>query len=498
VLPVGLAVYLLGLSAYLSSRRMMWLDEFFAWGVLTDPSWSHAMHAWLEGADSGGALYYILGHTLLAFTGPSVLVERLFGAALLAGAFALWFRMLRQLFGSRIALIASGALLVSTGFINYLAEVRFYSQLIAALVLAVWLALWGQRKDRSFLSILGLSFLVHGALVSSHLLGIVYSALVLTAILVCTKPKRHIAAAIGIVMSWGLLLFARQPIHVGGSRVAGMHLSPPHWSDLFSVYQSQPTAFYRLNPSLYLLLAVTVLQWLRYREGGWPWQDDARQLFLRISLLLGAVPALFFVESWTAPWPLWVGRYMLPAILGISGLTAFMLEYQSRQEWIRRLSPSGKQLLFAIALLAIAALHVNTVRHQVQRPAFTTAQLQPLEQGLPVVVADEELFFQLRYYASRTVPHVYFLQSFWPRATAEETRNDLMQTIERQGYWQGGLRTREELLGTVQDFLLLEPAQRDADWIAELQRKGWRVARLGSETFQGKRTSILRLTGPKS
>lgn len=62
-LPIAIAVHLLGVSVYLSSWRMMWLDEFFAWGVLTDPSLSHAKHAWLGGADSG-APYFILAHTL--------------------------------------------------------------------------------------------------------------------------------------------------------------------------------------------------------------------------------------------------------------------------------------------------------------------------------------------------------------------------------------------------------------------------------------------------
>ena len=491
-LPIALAVYLLGLSVYLSSRRIMWLDEFFAWGVLTDPSLAHAMHAWLEGADSGGALYYILGHTLLAITGPSVLVARLFGAVLLATAFVVWVRVLRRVFGDRIALIASGVLLVSTGYINYLAEVRFYSQLIAAVVLAVWLALWGQREARSSRAMFVAFFLVHGALVSSHLLGIVYSALVLLGMLLCSTPKRYAAAGLGTLASWILLLFARQPIHVGGLRVAGMRLASPRWTDLFNVYRSEPTAITAVNLVLYLLLIGTALLWLRRKDGNWPLQDNPRSLLFRIALLLGAVPALFFAESWVAPWPLWVVRYMLPGILGISGLTGFMLEYQTRQAWMHQMSRAQKNSIFAVVLLVMVGLHVDAIRHQILRPVFTDAELKPMEQRLPVVVADEQLFFQLKFYESNAVPQFYYVHI--PVTTVAGEKSDLMRTIERQGYWGGSLRTRDELLSTVSDFLLLEYSQRDADLIAQLQREGWMITSLGVQNFEGKQTRILRLT----
>lgn len=497
-LPVAIAVYLLGLSVYLSSRRIMWLDEFFAWGILTDPSLRHAMHAWLEGADSGGALYYILGHTLLAITGPSVLAARLFGAALLAGAYLLWFRVLRRVFDVRIAVVASGVLLLSTGYINYLAEVRFYAQLIAAVVLAVWLALWAQRQTRSTAVVVGLFFVVHGALVSSHLLGIVYSAMLLTGMMLCARPKRSVAAAIGGVASWSLLLFARQPIHVGGLRVAGMHVALPRVRELFTMYQSEPTALYRLNPVWYLLLLVAVLYWLRSRNGKRVLQDDARSMVFRLSPLLCATPLLFFIESWISPWPLWIARYMLPCILGISGLSGFMLESALRWEWIGRLSARAKTSVLAGTLVVMAVLHLQGVKHQVLRPAFTAAELKPLEQGVPVVVANEQLFFQLKYYESGSGRQFYYVHPDVWWFTAIEEKSDLMRTIEREGYWNGSLRTREELLGGLSDFLLLEDTGRYADLIAELHRKGWIEHLVGVQNFEGRQMPLLRLTRPKA
>jgi hypothetical protein len=159
---------------------------------------------WARGADGGSLFFYSIGRLILSVTGYHVLVMRLFSAFCLWGAAVLWWRMLQRRFSSFPALIAVLLIwLCDWNFVNQIAEVRFYGLLVLSVTLAVNAIVWIEDQQPSYRVTGLICFLTNGLLVLSHYLGLIYSAILVTALIFSQLPiHRRLAAIGGVVGSW--------------------------------------------------------------------------------------------------------------------------------------------------------------------------------------------------------------------------------------------------------------------------------------------------------
>ena len=211
------------------------------WMLLRDPTWRHMIFAYKQGADGGGFSFYLLGRAWLGVFGPSPLAFRLFSATCFGLAFVVTWATLRRFYGVGVTAFASfNTWFFSPPFVAHMAEGRFYGLLVLGVALAARLtAIWGGRSLPSQGAVSGSAgqlpesgtgrrtslvylsmFAAHGLLVTSHLLGVVFSAFLIAVMVVldrlARRPKPWLYAA--GVASWLLLLPERANI-VASERV---------------------------------------------------------------------------------------------------------------------------------------------------------------------------------------------------------------------------------------------------------------------------------------
>lgn len=419
-----LALSLLGvlaLSTHLSAARTLWYDELAAWNLLTDPSLSHMMQSWNRGADSGGLLFYLLGRPLV-LVGHHVLPIRLASAVALWLSAVLWIALLRRHTPTTLAAFAVALVVFGNAtLLNYVAEVRFYALLILTFTLAVVAVVRIADARVSPATALLLAFLTNALLVSSHMLGVLYSGVILFAVLVASFPPRlRLPTLLGGLGSWSLLLTYRQALLANSNKVNWIELPRP--IDLVRYYLHHPTELRPINALLLLLLLAAAVQLLRthtLRRPSFP---------MALSLALLAVPAAIYVVSHLYK-PLMAERYLLPYLLGLAYLTGRALWLLLAPRWpalIRRpLLPA------TLALAALALVLTSSIRHQQLRPRSDIAPLLDLTPDLPVVIPNDRLFLEARYHQTHLTPHATYLL---PAMTATEADAALITTLVRQGY----------------------------------------------------------------
>ncbi len=446
VLLGAITLYVLSLTAWLSSKNPMGLDEFFAWNLLSDPSFTHAVGSWSRGADSGGFLYYALLWPLVRLTHGSVLAVRLFSATCFLLAGITWWRALSRWMAPRSAALGIGLVWFSNGFLlSYIAQVRFYTPLVLFAALATLATLQALEAERTSRRDLIFVFAAHACLVLIHMLGTVYSALLVAASLLSERPRtRSLTVAAAGLSSWLLLLPCRTAIRTGSTNATS--LVQPGLYDLLRYYL-------HWSASLPVLLVafgglVWLLRDLHRGAKGTGIASETRRESAALCLAFLPAPLCLFLLCLLVR-PLGALRYLLPYALCLCTLCAYGMTRLQRREGGRY---AGSIALACLLLTAV--LHVRALRTLPVGPALDVGRLPALAQGKPIVVADEQTFFRLQYY--RSTPGLQFRFLLPPH---NKPPSGIMATIAARGYFPNSFQHVDTFEQAHPDFLFISPAR---------------------------------------
>lgn len=404
--------YLMALSATLSTKRMLWADEFLAWHILSDHSWRNAFESWSSGVDGGGFLFYVIGRSILAVVGLHPVAIRLYSAACIAIAGLIWFRILSKYVKLVPVLIAISLIWLCNGlFIDHLVEVRFYGQLVLAFSIVVAGMLWLEEHKPTPALCFTISFLTTTFLVLTHMLGVIYSAGLLLAGLMSRMPRnRKIASSAGMLSAWASLLLFHRAITSGANVLQWIRM--PALSDVIRWYLHSPLFIGHITP---LCIALNVGLWalvlLRmiwmYRNDTWRNLGNEQRLLLIIICLLALSPVGLYLASHIVK-PLFTGRYFMPQLLCVAALFAFGMEAipSPVPGLIRNVSAS-------LLVIAIACMHALVIRDQMAT-FDSLSELSPLlamQGSQPVVLIDDPLWEQLWFYGGKQGQRFHML---WP------------------------------------------------------------------------------------
>lgn len=421
------AAYFAAVCVYISNRRMMWADEFLAWNLLSDSSWRHALQSWNMAADSGPPLFYIIGRAILAVTGLHPLAIRLYSAACLWLAAVLWTNMLRRYFPTAIAVAAVAlTFLGNPEYVEQYAQVRFYGQMILGVSVATYAALWLEDNEPTPRLCFLVSFLAGAFLVTSHMLGVVYSAAILFAQCVVTlRGQKRFATIAGTLLSWTTILLFLPAVKAGAN--ADNWMPMPGIMALVHCYANRPLVFHHvrglsvlLNVAFWSTTAVIVWSLGRRLKS---LQPPGFRLLFHIALLFVLAPVGFAIISHLYK-PLWVGRYILPYGLGVSFfIAAAGLSLTTR---IPALTPAR---LGALSTVPLAALAFVAFKEQALYPVSTLEPALRLAQFMPVALQDDDIVREAHFYAPARSQNIFYVM---PSPEPGKTSNNLAAVA--QGY----------------------------------------------------------------
>ena len=469
--------------AYTFGRnRIFWEDEMLGWMLLHDPSWSHMITAWKLGADGGGFTFYLLGRAWFAVFGASDLSFRLLSASCFGAAFCVtWVGARRYYSISPVTFALFNMWFFSPPMVMHMAEGRFYGLLVLSTSLVIWLVLTKsqtgeQGRVHTPASLYCLTFLCHGLLTTSHILGILYSAALLLALIVLDLQagRVRIALYLSAACSWSLLLLERSAIR------ASAHVGQPWFWTRSPNLKRFLGAFTGFSNEIAILLIVLGLLLIL------SWNGQAKQIasaFARgfnqrrpvylVVAALAIVPVGMTVEAHFGT-SLFIDRYLLPVNIGLALLTmeAFSLVYWRRffpgSHW-SPLSYRGRALAmgsFAVLLFVWVFFHL---RYQtIQSPNYTDRLTARLPRGIPVLCEDAWAFTEIigREHNSGVL-YTYLLD--WPQSVSrtaprlEVTQYHLMENWKKVGYFSGSIQPRDAFLQRYQKFLVLQRQETPTD-----------------------------------
>lgn len=440
-------------TVLVSGKRPLWYDEIYSWTLITDPSFRHMMYALWMAAESPPGLYHVLARMWLAVTGPSTLALRLFSTfAGVVAIVAIW-TTLRRAFSLRAT--ALGVLTVfctSAMMLFHSAEARFYPLFVACVALAI--AAYARAIEARELNWrLGAAlFFSNLALVQAHIYGIAYSAALLFALICCDIAMRRVRPLVYACMAgaWLSLLPWLPTLHRVNEQTKPRHwIVPPTLSGVVEFYRLYSTelplvlfsvailgVFARaLSPAptgavrrwnLLLLLGLAgaaILDWKNFllietallalvivlAARGFPQvhqaPDRLRGALLMAAAVLVAAPPAAGIFSWLVR-PVFVPKYVLPSMLGMAILLAWMVENLSRVP----LAKHGATCIgigWAILLIALlitpllSALREDS--HQAPRYGIRNTDVEALVPGgIPIAVENFHLFLPLQQAAPPT------------------------------------------------------------------------------------------------
>jgi hypothetical protein len=474
---------------WLSAHRMMWDDEFDAWHLIADPSWSHAFASWNLGADGGPVLYYAIGRVIVKVAGLHPLALRLYSAVCFWLAAILWIHILKRQFGGGIAVGAAAfAFFCNPEFIDQMAQVRFYGQLVLAFAFAAWVALYLEEKRPTTGRCLIFSALAGVILVVSHPLGIVYSANIVAAQMLGRAPLRNrIAAATGTVLSWSALLIFLRGIRAGAQTTNWLQM--PTFMGLIHFYNNHPLLFARerygsvlLNIGILCLIAYAGVWFLRHRESA-QLRHGSLWLLFCISVALMLTPVEFFIVSHLYK-PLFLSRYLLPYTLGFAALAA-------AGAWLvaQRLSKKTSRALAILAGAAIAGSAAVTIRDMPRSPVSDLETLLRLAQSEPVVFQYDTEVLQAHFYTPDRAGNVFYI--LFPQRPGER---DTLSAIAAQGY-EPELVLDRKFLERHNEFLYLDTPLQPQFFDRDLKgNPNWRSEYVGTVNAGGPILRVFRYT----
>ena len=477
-----LSLALILLCVHRSATHLLWPDELLGYRLLAAPTLSAMLRGWYHGADGGGLLYYLTARLWTSFFGLSALTLRLFSTAGTIAALWLVWTAARRLVPT-LAVVCAIILvyLIPQEFLFQTCDARFYGLFLAASALAGLLFLRSAEQPLSRLGLAGTA-LAHTFLVGSHLLGIVYSvSLVAGMFLLSRQWRTQRPAAVAAASSWLLL-----PLSWHAAQASASIAVKPFWSKspgaddlLTALTLSSPLATGLLALLLFLYLLTRTIPALRRQlsSSAPPPPPSARNPLLppaaRTLILceIAAILILFLKSQIDAP--VFRERYLLPATLATTLLTAALLTRLCPPRWLR--PPSFlKTLLWSTLILApgITAAFLRPMNEDIFPPPAFVAVARALP-PLPILATHFPAYTALSHYDPG---HTYLYLLDWPydlaptRPATDLSSERLMQNVARAHLDGNTVLTCHDLFTRYPGDLLLLTEPRRQPWLDDRLR----------------------------
>ena len=472
-----------------SLHKQAWTDEVFTWRELSDPSLWHLYYAVQHGADGGMPLFYTTAWLWAKALGTAVLTLRMYSCVAMCAALLVTWRTLRRFYGTWATAFGVLTFWGTSGLVlDENATARFYGLflLTVALALNVYARLILQPAPK--LRLLVLSLFSQSALVLSHVLGIIYSGLILLGLILSDAARRRFRPRLYLFHAAGwLALLVWLPSIRASMAVGKPHgwIGKPELKYLFPAYLFAPFEQWFLLLERHsgdarwkmvhhvvefpMLIALAVILLLGLRKLLAAEQrtspDPGIDLLLAGYLLLSA-PLILFVLSYLIT-PIFLARYMLPSGIGLAIVLADFADALGSDR------PASSRLVWAgvAAFLAILPMLSSLV----MPPLPSSRQfldVQRLDHTVPAniaVVTDwADDFAKLMLYSNNPHSQYYFLLD-WPAALAGPkpavTSYHLLASNRDVGYYSRSIQDSNAFLCSHTDFLVLDThlVGQDAD-----------------------------------
>ena len=362
-----------------------------------------------------------------------------------------------------------------------MAEARFYGLLILATTVAVSAMVWIEDRSPSPGVAFLLCFLASGLLVSSHFLGLISSGVLVCALFVSKLPTRTRWAAIGgTLSSWSFFLIYLKAIRAGSQNFSWIMM--PTVLNSLRFYFHSPTEERFANGVIIVFLVASFVLCFR-RSPELLVKPDSRRMLLIISVLFLLLPAGFYVVSHLYH-PLFVGRYLMPYSLGFGCMLACALWYAGRQDVVQR--QPGVIVALRVGLLCIVGvLHFLCLSKQPVRPLSDIQAVVALHPSLPLVIPNDAVFYQVRYYGGASGANTFF--------PIPSSRSGYLALLARQGY-APGVVSDADFLEQHKQFLYLDfPIFRDFYLRALASDPKWVAEEVGVVEVQGLPVHLFRI-----
>ena len=450
-----------------SARKQVWMDEVFTWKEVSDPSLWHLYSAIQHGADGGQPFFYTSAWLWAKSFGYGVLTLRLYSSVAMCAALLVTWKTIRRYYGMWPT--AFGVLLIwgtSGTLLDQNAEARFYGlyMLTVAITVEIYARLVA-RADPSRLLLL-LAAISQVALVLTHVLGLIYSGLILLALIVTDAARKRLRLRVYLAyMSGWLALLVWVPA-IRASMAAG---KPHGWIPLPRLGTVLNSYFFdtwlewlawlqrhsnhrifdvaHVATELIILVPVaTVLGMVLKRS------PAARNPLLLVAAALLSVPILLYLLSHLLT-PVFVPRYALPSGIGMAIVLAAFADATriDRRVWL----PVICLLLICpwCSALLVWPPQVNGQYIDVQR----VDSLAPSH--VPLVAGWQNDFSMLMRFSRDPQDRFYLLD--WPTALVGEKGlvldYHLMRAYRNAGYYPQNIQDQDAFLCSHSDFLVLDP-----------------------------------------
>jgi hypothetical protein len=484
ILLLSGAVISLLLSCILwSLYKQVWMDEIFTWKEVSDPSLWHLYYAIQHGADGGQPLFYTTAWLWAKVFGTGVLTLRLYSSIAVCGTLVVTWRTIRRFYG--VWATAFGVLVfwgTSGDLLDQNVEARFYG--LYMLAVAVTVALYVHLLERPAPSrlLLILAFFSQAALVFTHVLGIIYSGLILLALILFDAAKRHLRVKLYLVYASGWLVLLLWIPAIRSSMAAGKPhgwIAMPTITDVRTSYlfadslpwlrffmrQSREAGFQIVSRTaefvIYVPLAlVFVLGIRRIWKSGWRVIADPKSALLLLAYILLSMPVVLFVLSHIVT-PVLAPRYLLPSGIGLAIVLAASAQALGADSQAGSWVPARLVWTAIVLFLLISpVLTVLAVKPLDESLAYLDVQRveQSVPADVPVVAGWQEDFSKFMRLAHN--PARFFFLLDWPTAS-EGPRTfmldyHLMQAYRANGYYPKNIQDSSEFLCSHQDFFVLD------------------------------------------
>ena len=461
-----------------SAHKQVWMDEIFTWKEVSDRSLWHLYYAVQHGADGGQPLFYTTAWLWARVFGAGVLALRLYSSLAVCGALIVIWTTLRRFYGLWATAFGVLAFWGTSGvLLEQNVEARFYG--LYLLVVAVTCDLYTRLASLESPTrlLLVLTFLSQVALVLTHVLGLVYSGLILLALVIVDLARRRLRLKLYFVYAAGWLALLLWIPAIRSSMAAGRPhgwIAIPTLADLRTAFlfaDSLPwlkffkrhfmeVGFQVVSRTaeffIYVPLAVVFLACLRrIAKTGWRTVSDPRGSLLLLAYLLLFAPMVLFVLSHMVT-PVFVARYLLPSGIGLAIILAASADALG--------SDLAGRLIWPVVVLFLAISPVMTV-FALGAPSNYRGYLDVtrLDKVIPrdaVVVAGwQEDFAKLMRLSRDPEAHYYFLLD-WPAAQVGPRTfvldYHLMRAYRDNGYYSHNIQDSHEFLCAHTDFQVLD------------------------------------------
>jgi hypothetical protein len=489
-----------------SSHKQAWMDEVFTWKEVSDRSLWHLYYAIQHGADGGQPLFYTTAWLWAKAFGTGVLTLRLYSCIAMCGALLVTWRTIRRFYG--VWATAFGVLTIwgtSGLLLEQNVEARFYGlyMLAVAITVDVYTRLVARPVPTRFLLVLTL--LSQAALVLTHVLGLIYSSLILLALILFDAAKGRLRFKLYLVFAAGWLALLVWVPAIRASMAAG---KPHGWIDMPTVV-SLLTGYLFDNSLQWLrlfkrhsdellfqivhrvaevvffvpLAAVFLLGLRRILRSGRRAITDPRSALLLVAYLLLSAPVVLFVVSHLMT-PVFVARYYLPSGIGMAIVLAASADALGADSQINaRLASRLIWAAIVLFLMISPVLSVMTLRSVHLSSDYL--DVQRLEQVVPaniaVVAGWQGDFAKLMRYSENPKAQYYFLLD-WPAALAGPKAfvldYHLMKAYHDNGYFSKGIQDSHSFLCSHPDFFVLDSPNANTldahnDNSPDLQKPNW-------------------------